>query len=347
MDATPDPHARRRRRATEVATLLCRIGGLLGSSLSLAGLGPSGAHRPLGLIVINVVSLVLVLGACYFTFVNLARPYGPQYRLYGYVQVTSDTIAVCLAIFWLQFQDGHSAWAVLLLPIITGAQRLRLRGALVLWAVTTVALLAGALIDPPVAGLADVLNAFVVSLPAAILCGGQSHAYFRHVGHLQHARQMMEHKAGHDALTGLPNRTLLERYAASVDGRMLAVLLLDLNGFKQINDTLGHAVGDDLLKMVGRRIEQVLRDGDLPGRLGGDEFVVLLPDTDATSAQTVADRLRESIAQPVDVYGHTVQVGVSIGVASRLPGEGTDFKELTIAADAAMYRNKGHLRRVS
>src|SRR5689334_2162797 len=79
MDATPDPHARRRRRATEVATLLCRIGGLLGSSLSLAGLGPSGAHRPLGLIVINVVSLVLVLGACYFTFVNLARPYGPQY----------------------------------------------------------------------------------------------------------------------------------------------------------------------------------------------------------------------------------------------------------------------------
>ncbi len=108
-----------------------------------------------------------------------------------------------------------------------------------------------------------------------------------------------------------------------------------------MNDTLGHAAGDDLLREVAGRLTAVLRDGDLAGRLGGDEFVVLLPDADAAAAGALADRLRAAVGRPVALDDGPVSVGVSIGVACRPAGADTGLDALLVRADAAMYREKG------
>jgi diguanylate cyclase (GGDEF)-like protein len=154
------------------------------------------------------------------------------------------------------------------------------------------------------------------------------------------------HQATHDALTGLPNWELLrDRMVQALarakrnDGEV-ALLLIDLDRFKEINDTLGHTYGDRLLRQVGPRLESVLRDGDTVARLGGDEFAVLLPDVEGiTEAQTVAERLRESLHRAFDVDGVVLDVEASIGIVLS-PWHGTDTEELLRNADIAMYAAK-------
>jgi diguanylate cyclase (GGDEF)-like protein len=148
----------------------------------------------------------------------------------------------------------------------------------------------------------------------------------------------------HDALTGLPNRLMLrERLQKAVavpsDGRPTALLLLDLDHFKEVNDTLGHAIGDALLREVGRRLTSILRTSDLVARLGGDEFCVLLPDTTLLGAQQVAASLLELIDQPFVLEGQPVSIGVSIGVAL-FPEHGVTADSLMRQADLAMYAAK-------
>ncbi|MEU4425935.1 GGDEF domain-containing protein [Actinoplanes sp. NPDC024001] len=156
----------------------------------------------------------------------------------------------------------------------------------------------------------------------------------------------------HDHLTGLPNRLLLEdrlnragARAAREAGYRFAVLLLDLDGFKAINDGLGHAAGDALLVEVARRLTGLVRRTDTVARLGGDEFVVLidgLPEPDAY--RRVCDAVQAAVTAPVDVDGQLVQVGVSIGVA--VSGDGAvDPDHLLREADAAMYRVKSATHR--
>ncbi|MBU2668402.1 GGDEF domain-containing protein [Actinoplanes bogorensis] len=149
-----------------------------------------------------------------------------------------------------------------------------------------------------------------------------------------------------DALTGLANRARLhDELARSLrraarGGQSLAVLLLDLNGFKQVNDTLGHQAGDDLLIAVAHAMRRTVRHDDLVGRLGGDEFAVIVRSvSDEAGALAVAQRLDEAIAGPFVIGNRPVSASASIGVAVSEPGS-LDLDELLHRADLAMYARK-------
>jgi diguanylate cyclase (GGDEF)-like protein len=161
------------------------------------------------------------------------------------------------------------------------------------------------------------------------------------------AEERLLHEAFHDGLTGLPNRALfMDHLKLSVErgkrreDRLFAVLFLDLDRFKVINDSLGHMVGDQLLVGIARRLETCLRPGDTVARLGGDEFTVLLEDLmSVTEAIDVADRLQKALALPFNLNGHEVFATVSIGIA--LSSTGYDRPEEVLRdADTAMYRAK-------
>ena len=153
----------------------------------------------------------------------------------------------------------------------------------------------------------------------------------------------LEHQASHDGLTGLPNRSLLDqrlRGALSAGRACTGVLLIDLDRFKDVNDTLGHHHGDLLLTAVGRRLSGVLRPGDTLSRLSGDEFAVLLPDLDGRDAAVaVASRALAALHQPFDLDGVVVDLEASIGV-TLAPLDGTDPGQLMRQADSAMYQAK-------
>ncbi len=165
--------------------------------------------------------------------------------------------------------------------------------------------------------------------------------------HLQ--QEQLRHQALHDSLTGLPNRTLLvDRIdhaleAARRDRQPQALILLDLDRFKEINDTLGHHVGDMVLADLARRLVQPIRESDTIARLGGDEFAVLLPAvSDLERAQRVAERIFRSLDGPFEVEGLKLEVGVSIGIAM-YPEHAEDTSRLLQCADVAMYAaKKGH-----
>jgi diguanylate cyclase (GGDEF)-like protein/PAS domain S-box-containing protein len=152
----------------------------------------------------------------------------------------------------------------------------------------------------------------------------------------------LRHQALHDGLTDLPNRTLFnDRLGQALavtrrSGAPLAVLLMDLDSFKEINDTLGHHSGDALLEDLGRRLEGCVRAGDTVARLGGDEFGFLLLDMSASGATEVVDRIRQALAEPFRLHGLTLQVEASIGIAL-FPDHGESADELLRRADVAMY----------
>ncbi|HEY6551839.1 MAG TPA: GGDEF domain-containing protein [Vicinamibacteria bacterium] len=152
----------------------------------------------------------------------------------------------------------------------------------------------------------------------------------------------------HDALTGLPNRAmLLDRFAYAIanakrHGAPLALLFLDLNGFKEINDTLGHAVGDEALKKAAECLIASVRDVDMVSRHGGDEFVILLAEvSQASDALQVAEKVIAALGCPHLLGTHTVPLSASIGI-SIYPQDGEDPKTLIDRADAAMYLAKKH-----
>jgi diguanylate cyclase (GGDEF)-like protein len=168
----------------------------------------------------------------------------------------------------------------------------------------------------------------------------------RQTEELRASAERDRHQATHDALTGLPNRELLRDRleqalaAAARSAGESALILIDLDRFKEINDTLGHTYGDKLLCQVGPRMRSVLRDGDTVARLGGDEFAVLLPRVDGVyEARTVAERLREALHQPFDVDDVVLDVEASVGIALS-PWHGTEAEDLLRNADIAMYAAK-------
>ena len=148
-----------------------------------------------------------------------------------------------------------------------------------------------------------------------------------------------------DQLTGLPNRDQLEdRFNAALSlaqrsGDTLAVMFFDLDHFKNINDTLGHSVGDELLKEVARRLKETLRDEDTLSRLGGDEFILILPGTNEGGASDVATKIINLVAQPYKIQQYELVTTVSIGIAI-YPNDGVDVETLSKNADTAMYRVK-------
>jgi diguanylate cyclase (GGDEF)-like protein len=165
---------------------------------------------------------------------------------------------------------------------------------------------------------------------------------------LRHQAEVNEHQALHDALTNLPNRTLFHDRVgqALVSARRehipVAVMIMDLDRFKEVNDTLGHASGDELLKQVGVRLRAALRESDTVARLGGDEFGVLLPRVvDSAAAVSVARKLRKALEEPFTIHSLALQIEASVGIAL-YPEHGDDVHSLLQRADVAMYVAKEH-----
>ena len=156
----------------------------------------------------------------------------------------------------------------------------------------------------------------------------------------------MAHLAHHDCLTGLPNRALLiERISQAIaqanrHGKRLALLFIDLDNFKRINDSLGHAAGDQLLRLVAERLTACVRAMDTVSRQGGDEFVMLLTEIEQPQdAAQVVDKLRASLALPYLIAGHDLHITLSAGI-STFPDDGIDTDTLMQKADTAMYHAK-------
>lgn len=186
-----------------------------------------------------------------------------------------------------------------------------------------------------VSGMYDATGAFV-----GILGGSRDLTERRKI------EERMRYMAQHDTLTGLPNRTLFAdrlhkalQYAVRHQ-KTLALMLLDLNKFKPVNDTHGHAVGDLLLQQVAERLQHAVRSSDTVARIGGDEFIILLPQVDELQhATTVADKIQQALAQPFDVHGLEIQIGCSIGLAC-YPQDGETDLALSKVADQRMYQQK-------
>ena len=183
------------------------------------------------------------------------------------------------------------------------------------------------------------------------MAGQISHfvSVFSDVTAIYEAQQKLHHLAHHDPLTGLPNRLLFNdrlENAIELAGRnnqRCLLLFLDLDGFKLINDTLGHAVGDQLLSQVGERLRNVLRSSDTIARVGGDEFVVLAGSTNPDYAVQLANKILEQLRLPFAVAGQSISISGSLGIAV-FPENGTDPQQLMRAADMAMYAAKAEGR---
>lgn len=153
--------------------------------------------------------------------------------------------------------------------------------------------------------------------------------------------------AYHDPMTGLPNRQLFNdrlTHALEIakrEHRSFAVVFLDLDNFKPINDRFGHRIGDVVLKLAAVRIESGIRESDTVARIGGDEFAILLSNAENTAdAEQVIRKISDALSRPFEVRGHILELGVSAGIAF-YPADGVSGMELIDAADDAMYRNKG------
>ena len=185
----------------------------------------------------------------------------------------------------------------------------------------------------------------VISLVSKPIFGGGWLATHEDITERQCAEERIGHMARHDALTDLPNRVLLrERLEHELKrvkrGECLAVLCLDLDHFKSVNDTLGHPIGDELLKLVADRLRGCTREPDTIARLGGDEFAIIMTKIQKTDdAAILARRIRESIIKPYQIDGHQIITDISIGI-SLSPDDGTEPDELLKNADMALYGAK-------
>lgn len=189
----------------------------------------------------------------------------------------------------------------------------------------------------------------VIAVSHRPIPNGGSLAIHEDITDRRKAEARIEHLAHYDALTDLPNRGRfredVDRALSSVErGAALAVLCLDLDHFKQVNDTLGHPIGDALLQAVAERIKSCVRPTDRIARLGGDEFaIVQVPVDQPADCISLASRLIATIAEPYDLNGHQIVIGASVGIALA-PGDGRDFDRLLKGADMALYRAKQDAR---
>ncbi|MEK1941524.1 MAG: CHASE domain-containing protein [Pseudomonas sp.] len=204
-----------------------------------------------------------------------------------------------------------------------------------------------------IAGAGLALSLLLTVLTWVLTTGhSRAHALAREMTReLRDSETRLRHQAEHDALTGLPNRALFSDHLSHAlaqarrNRSRLALMFIDLDRFKPINDTLGHHVGDALLQVVAERLQSCVRESDIVGRMGGDEFVVLLPVIDGDEdALVVAEKIRDALNQPFDLgCGQPLSLSSSTGIAL-FPEHGQDEVQLTKNADAAMYLAKDNGR---
>ncbi len=250
----------------------------------------------------------------------------------------------CAVGFWLlSAVAGPAAGALMFLPVIvTGA----VWG---LWAGFWAGLCGFAVTAYPLYLLAPEPSGFLFTIlrdggPPTVVATiiGTTVGYLRDLRLKLHAQhQQLLHFSSHDALTELPNRAAFETSLAQYLGShtSVAVLFVDLDGFKRVNDTLGHAAGDALLRAVAGRLRGSVRQEDLVARLAGDEFVLAFPDMPTKQVEQVARKLLGTLIAPFSVGESTAHIGASIGV-SLYPADGRDIDTLLKRADDAMYRVK-------
>ncbi len=190
----------------------------------------------------------------------------------------------------------------------------------------------------------ELKNGRIIAITHNILPGGGSVSTHEDITDRRKAEAQIAYMAHHDVLTGLPNRVRFREQMDMALGRLprggsFAVLCLDLDNFKSVNDTLGHPVGDALLTEVGTRLQRCVRQDDSIARLGGDEFAVIQAASNPRRAEALARRIVNELSGPYEVAGHRVVSGASVGVALA-PHDGTDADQLLRNADMALYRAK-------
>jgi diguanylate cyclase (GGDEF)-like protein len=185
----------------------------------------------------------------------------------------------------------------------------------------------------------------VVSCLYTPTADGRCVATYEDVTERRQAEAKIMHMARHDALTNLPNRVLFKdkMEQALARGDTLAVMFLDLDRFKSVNDSLGHSIGDALLCAVTERLQGVVSDGDTVARLGGDEFAIVQSRSTPSQASELAAQIIDALVEPFDVRGHQVVIGTSVGIALA-PNDGTEPDQLLRNADMALYRAKAEGR---
>jgi diguanylate cyclase (GGDEF)-like protein len=186
-------------------------------------------------------------------------------------------------------------------------------------------------------------NGVVIEVRTTPLPGGGIVRTYTDISERKRAEALIEHMARHDSLTGLANRRhFLDRLRSHLNrlGTACVVLLLDLDKFKPVNDTLGHQAGDAVLERVAQRLRLIARDNDTIARLGGDEFALICPDVaDRRIGIEMAERILELLMLPIEIGEHRITIGASIGI-SLAPFDGTKPEELLRKADLALYRAK-------
>jgi len=207
-----------------------------------------------------------------------------------------------------------------------------------------VALLENGTTDAVAAHHLELLDGRIFSVKCRRLAAGGWVTIHEDVTEQHRAEERIRHLAGHDLLTNLPNRRLFKENCGDALIRLAgtasaAVMCLDLDRFKSVNDTLGHPVGDRLLESVAQRLRSLLQPGDIASRFGGDEFVVYLGDATAASAIETAQRIIETLSAPYDIAEHHISIGCSAGIALA-PQHGRDTDELLRCADMALYAAK-------
>ncbi len=276
----------------------------------------------------------------FFTDSGLSK-FPPGYRKNMNVKANRITLII-LAVFLIGLLLGQGK------TLSTAAPPLK---------ITTLTFTIQASLDPEMAGnmgddirLPVVMQKYWVMVLFTVLIIGTllfSTLYILHLNReLKESKLQLQEIATHDILTGLPNRILYEEFGnkslanAKREGQQVAVLFMDLDRFKPVNDTYGHNVGDELLKRVAVRIQDIIRDSDIVARQGGDEFVLLLQNVrNKEAAAEVMERLLEGISKPYKIYGHDISVECSIG-ASLFPRDDDNLTGLMRKADKALYRVK-------
>ncbi|MDP9796530.1 diguanylate cyclase (GGDEF)-like protein [Catenuloplanes nepalensis] len=355
-----DAGSLQQRRTVELVSIGVRVFGAVALLLAFVLIAPGPGLHGLAEMTWVLVAVLLFAVAGMLSLIALRCRAGRSYRALSLAQIPIDLISVLVLVYGTSGDPrAGQIWALLLVPIHGGAFRADLRGAFASGAGAIAGLLAiVALRAPDWLSPGDGLGLPViigVLLALTLLTGLPASNANKRIQAMRDAKAALSYQVHHDALTGLANRTRLHDFArqAMADRREMAVLALDLDGFKQVNDTLGHAAGDELLKVVAARLLAQARDDDIVARLGGDEFVIVLSGADAGVAAEVARRCMDAVAQPIQLMGETVYVGTSIGFATTVgdgmvgvPGTASfgrrDFDGVLRAADAHMYTVKAN-----